>query len=553
MKKIIITLVISSLLTVVSHSIKAGSATWNLNPTSNDWNTAANWTPATVPNGPSDTATFGLSNITGVGISAATEVNTIAFGAGASPFTIGINAPAVLTIDAGGVVNNSGVTQNFVVAAGSQLIMQGSAGSADQVTYEIKAAPDPSTIMGYMALLSTNAGNATYILDGGDAGGGLGAFVQFHEASTCDNCNFVVNGGTAPFALAADLEFGGTDNFPSAGNGHYTINGGAAEGARGGFGDVEFGTTLATSTFTVNGGLVGHADPGALHLESSTTADQATLIAFGTSGLAGGQIHFHHDSLGGTSRVEVHGSGILDISDHDAPGVTIGSLTGDGLVSLSGNNLTVGAGGFDSQFDGTIHGASSSGGGSLTKVGSGTLLLTQSNTYFAGTQVKAGTLLVRNQTGSATGSGPVQVLGGTLAGHGIIAGTVTVGGSSQNAALSAGSSLKRPNTLMIRSLLTFNPGGSYRCGLISDSSIAAEVIAAGVTINGGALFSLFDAGTTALPAGTTFTVINNPSANPISGTFSNLPDGGTITSGANTFQANYEGGDGNDLTLTVVP
>jgi len=42
----------------------AGSATWNLNPTSGDWNTASNWTPNTVPNSPTDTATFGVSNIT---------------------------------------------------------------------------------------------------------------------------------------------------------------------------------------------------------------------------------------------------------------------------------------------------------------------------------------------------------------------------------------------------------------------------------------------------------------------------------------------------------
>src|SRR5947208_15938786 len=48
----------------------AGSATWNLNPTSGDWNTATNWTPATVPNGPNDTATFDVSNITDVFVSA---------------------------------------------------------------------------------------------------------------------------------------------------------------------------------------------------------------------------------------------------------------------------------------------------------------------------------------------------------------------------------------------------------------------------------------------------------------------------------------------------
>ena len=31
---------------------QAGSATWNLNPASDLWSTASNWTPATVPNGP---------------------------------------------------------------------------------------------------------------------------------------------------------------------------------------------------------------------------------------------------------------------------------------------------------------------------------------------------------------------------------------------------------------------------------------------------------------------------------------------------------------------
>jgi len=37
------------------------------------------------------------------------------------------------------------------------------------------------------------------------------------------------------------------------------------------------------------------------------------------------------------------------------------------------------------------------------------------------------------------------------------------------------------------------------------------------------------------------------------GTFSNLPNGGIVTINGNNLQANYEGGDGNDLTLTVVP
>jgi hypothetical protein len=64
------------------------SAQWDLDPASGDWNTAANWTPMTVPNGPADIATFGLSNTTNVSISANTEVNTITFTpAAANPYT----------------------------------------------------------------------------------------------------------------------------------------------------------------------------------------------------------------------------------------------------------------------------------------------------------------------------------------------------------------------------------------------------------------------------------------------------------------------------------
>ena len=75
----------------------------------------------------------------------------------------------------------------------------------------------------------------------------------------------------------------------------------------------------------------------------------------------------------------------------------------------------------------------------------------------------------------------------------------------------------------------------------------------GVTIDSGAeiLFGPIDSG--ALPIGTLFTVIDNRAGSQIGGSFRNLADGATITVGNNTFQANYEGGDGNDLTLTVVP
>ena len=56
-----------------------------------------------------------------------------------------------------------------------------------------------------------------------------------------------------------------------------------------------------------------------------------------------------------------------------------------------------------------------------------------------------------------------------------------------------------------------------------------------------------------LQPGLTLNVLSNTSATPINGTFSNLPNGGIVNVNRNNLQASYSGGDGNDLTLTVVP
>ena len=61
---------VSNALFGVPSAVYASSATWNLNPTSGEWNTAANWTRATVSDSPRDVATFGLSNQTSVVLNA---------------------------------------------------------------------------------------------------------------------------------------------------------------------------------------------------------------------------------------------------------------------------------------------------------------------------------------------------------------------------------------------------------------------------------------------------------------------------------------------------
>jgi autotransporter-associated beta strand protein len=230
--------------------------------------------------------------------------------------------------------------------------------------------------------------------------------------------------------------------------------------------------------------------------------------------------------------------------------VGIGSVEGSGLILLGSNNLTVGSNNLSTTFSGIIQG--SSGSGSLAKTGKGKFTLSNANAYGGGTTVVKGTLLVTNRTGSATGTGAVTVNAGTLGGRGKISGAVTIGTATSAAILAPGSGAK-PGKLALSNTLTFNGRANYKVDLNSTLVTADQVTAKGVTINSGATVTLSELGTGTLTVGTFFTIINNTATTPIADNFSNLLDGGTLTIGKNTFQANYEGGDGNDLTLTVVP
>ena len=152
----------------------AGSATWNLNPTNGDWNTAANWTPATVPNGATDLATFGASNTTNVSLSASITVDTIIFNPGASACTIllGTSSRAIaLTIGGAGIVNNSGIVQNFVVNSlpSNQINFTGAA----------------------------TAGSKTVFTNVAGGNSGLGVSEQFIDQSSADHATFISEGNSS--------------------------------------------------------------------------------------------------------------------------------------------------------------------------------------------------------------------------------------------------------------------------------------------------------------------------------------------------------------------
>src|SRR4029453_1087628 len=91
-------------------------------------------------------------------------------------------------------------------------------------------------------------------------------------------------------------------------------------------------------------------------------------------------------------------------------------------VFLGANNLTVGSNSLSTTFSGVIQDGGQNGGtgGSLTKIGSGTFVLTGANTYTGDTNINGGVLQV---DGSITSNTFVNH-GGTLAGTGTLIGNV---------------------------------------------------------------------------------------------------------------------------------
>jgi hypothetical protein len=403
------------------------------------------------------------------------------------------------------------------------------------------------------------AGSSTSISTvGGQTAGQTGAYIQFFDTSSAGNGNFIADGGAVQSSFGSFINF--YDNSDAA-NGTFTSNGGASSNTSGGSISFSSTSTAGSATITNNGSSVVDANSGGQTYFSGTstsTAGNATIIAnAGSNGGHGGSIYFNGSGSGGIARVEVFGNGTgdvtngtLDIQNQVSAGVTIGSLEGSGLILLGLKNLTVGSNNLSTTFSGIIRG--NSGSGSLAKTGKGKFKLTNANTYAGGTTVVKGTLLVTNRTGSATGTGAVAVNDGTFGGTGKISGAVTIGTATTAAILAPGSGAK-PGKLTLSTTLTFNARANYKVDLNSTLVTADQVAAKGVTINSGATVTIGDLGSGTLTSGTVFTAISNTSATPIAGTFANLADGSIVTVGVNKLRVSYSGGDGNDLTLTVVP
>ena len=180
-------------------SARAGSATWNLNPSSDNWYTAGNWTPANVPNGPGDNAIFGVSNQTSVTLNQKVTLESIVFNADASAYTITDNGAHFTNINGAGIVNNSGVEQQFIFSNVADVNLTNSATITGPVSIYLAGEP---TMFGQnsadlLFLGSSSAGSASITV--APTNSIYLAAIGFRDSSSAGNAVLTVAAGTDTF------------------------------------------------------------------------------------------------------------------------------------------------------------------------------------------------------------------------------------------------------------------------------------------------------------------------------------------------------------------
>ncbi len=221
-----------------------------------------------------------------------------------------------------------------------------------------------------------------------------------------------------------------------------------------------------------------------------------------------------NNAISGNGSVIKSGSGSVTLSGVNSyaggtlinSGQLIGNASSFGTGAIINNAALV----LDQTSDATLTNVMS-GSGTLTKTGTGKLVLDGINTYTGTTTVNVGSLIVGGSAGSSASlSSDVNVASGALlGGHGSISGDVDL---ASGATLAPGNSI---GTLTINGNATFDAGSTLEIEANPDGSSDRLIVNGNLDLGGATLNILAGAGTWS-PA-TRYSIVT--SSNPIVGTF----------------------------------
>ncbi|TSA29597.1 MAG: hypothetical protein D4R65_14855 [Verrucomicrobiaceae bacterium] len=395
--------------------------------------------------------------------------------------------------------------------------------------------------------------NSITINSGGTVQGGL----QGISALT-------MNGGTLQgtassgqsFALNSDVTVGGSSASTIAGTaGGVSLSYNAAAGVSRTF-TVADATGDAAADLVVSTPLVN----------SWNTGSSANLIKAG----AGTMVLSAANTYNGTTAITM---GTLQIGAGGSTGslATGSAITNNGTLAFSRNNTITQGTNFASVIGGT---------GNVTQSGTGTLVLSGTNSYTGTTTITSGTLVISG--GGSIGNGAVALNGGTLIVNGAVGnGGVTVGsgatmggsGSITGAVIVSGTLApgNSPGNITVANSVTLADGGALSME-INGATVGTGYDRLTMT-GGGTLFSLNGTNDLILSLGYTpannalFFLVDNQGGSAISGVFeklngtvTTLAQNSTFTVGLQSFKISYTGDvagnsflGGDDLVLQAVP
>ncbi len=447
-------------------------------------------------------------------------------GAGAITLTLGYNS--VSSAFAGRLRNNTGTGGTLaLVKTGTGTVALSGPNTYTGAT-EIRNGALEVTLLGNSgeaasSLGTPTGGNRTIVL--GYGGGASGVLVYTGGATTTDH----------PITLHASA--GGGCGLKASGAGTLTWNGnvgGPHSFTLGGTGVGEMGGAIG-----ITAGSLQKADAGTWVLRGANTYTVTTWLNGGVLALGADNVLSTATVYlnGGTLASDGAGARALDNS------LTLNASSSLGEASGGTGNLTLG-GDFDigtipktltvynrSTLTGAVSGTA---GGSFTKAGPGTLVLTHANTYAGTTAITAGTLLVN---AAHTGGGAYALSGtSTLGGAGSTDSAVTL---DSPASLSPGEATT-PAIFTVNNAVTLRNGTFLRLNINGPDAGTGydQLIVTGALQLTDATLIVDVSPEYVPPMDTVFTIIKDFSN--LTGTFAGLPEGRELSCGSTGFVVHYD-------------